>query len=162
MSPVDSHDPAPNQTASASGGSWLALVAATTVGVGTVNSLQATVSGERLQGAGEGYRLIVQAYDAASVGGDNLPHTRARPLGSTQRAVSAEDIRRGIRVHLVHGGQTPSAEVQPIVVAWLEPGQPDLEFDGLLARPSPGAAVATARADGDGVQLVLRRAPPPL
>ena len=41
------------------------------------------------------------------------------------------------------------------VVAWVEPGLPDLEFDGRTARPGPDHPIGVAR--GRAVTVVLRR-----
>jgi hypothetical protein len=116
----------------AAAGSWLALLAATTLG-DAAGTIRAEVRAPGLAAGGH-YRLVVQSYDAT--GRD------ARPVGSLQRAVSADELRHGVHVNLLElrdaipgsgNGQDPR------VVAWIEAGEPDLEFDGRTARPSPGS-----------------------
>jgi len=65
--------------------------------------------------------------------------------------VTAEEMQRGIAVDLVHLDVASSA---PVVVAWVEPGEPDLEFDALRARPSPGAHYGTG---SPGARVVLKK-----
>jgi len=84
-------------------------------------------------------RLVVQSYEAGS----------DKPIGSLQRAVSAFDLRIGLRVCLVE--LAPSRKTR--VVAWVEPGRPDLEFDARTARPSAGCFYGEA--SGSDVHLVL-------
>jgi hypothetical protein len=46
------------------------------------------------------------------------------------------------------------------VVAWVEPGEADLEFDARRARPTPGSFYGTARpsrADRESVEIWLNR-----
>jgi hypothetical protein len=133
----------------------MALLAAMTVGQGQFERLRAHVSAEVTPSA-ESYRLVVHSYDPASVDGDGRPARNVRPLGSAQRAVTADELARGVLVNVMQVGE--SMAKNPVVVAWVEPGHPTLELDALTARPAPGAAVAVSRADGPApVQLVLRR-----
>jgi hypothetical protein len=137
---------------SAAAGSWLALLAATTLG-DAADTLRAEVRASGLADGGN-YRLVVQSYDAT--GRD------ARPVGSMQRSVSAEELRQGVHVNVLELRQaaTPSPELQsPLVVAWIEAGQPDLEFDGRTARPSPGSVygVVKRNATQGVVQISLDR-----
>src|ERR1700761_9091300 len=117
----------------AAAGSWLALLAATTLG-DAADTLRTEVRAEGLSGGGT-YRLVVQSYD--ETGRD------ARPVGSVQRAVSADELRHGVHVNLLElrqaGGAMTEAAQSPLVVAWIEAGEPDLEFDGRKARPTPGS-----------------------
>jgi hypothetical protein len=136
----------------AAAGSWLALLAATTLG-DAADTLRAEVRAAGLSGGGN-YRLVVQSYDAT--GRD------ARPVGSIQRSVSADQLRHGVNVNLLELRQpaAPAAPVQsPLVVAWIEAGEPDLEFDGRNARPSPGSVYGVVkRAATQGVvQISLDR-----
>ncbi len=137
----------------AAAGSWLALLAATTLG-DAADTLRAEVRAAGLAGAGN-YRLVVQSYDAT--GRD------ARPVGSIQRSVSADELRHGLHVNLLElrkQAAAPGPEVQsPMVVAWIEAGEPDLEFDGRTARPSPGSVYGVVkRAATQGVvQISLDR-----
>ena len=137
---------------SAAAGSWLALLAATTLG-DAADTLRAEVRATGLAGAGN-YRLVVQSYDAT--GRD------ARPVGSMQRSVSAEELRHGVHVNVLelrHGAAPATAVQSPLVVAWIEAGHPDLEFDGRTARPSPGSVYGVVKrgATQGVVQISLDR-----
>jgi hypothetical protein len=136
----------------AAAGSWLALLAATTLG-DAADTLRAEVRADGLSGGGM-YRLVVQSFDAT--GGD------ARPVGSMQRSVTADELRQGVHVNLLELRQPPAAHAQlqsPLVVAWVEAGEPDLEFDGRKARPSPGSVYGIVkRAATQGIlQISLNR-----
>ena len=80
-------------------------------------------------------------------------------MGSYQRAVTAAELRNGVRVSLVELRQTAPVGNDGAVVAWIEAGKPDLEFDGRTARPRPGSMVGLARrsAGGSHVQIRLTR-----
>jgi hypothetical protein len=136
----------------AAAGSWLALLAATTLGDGA-DTLRAEVRALGLSGGGT-YRLVVQSYDAT--GRD------ARPVGSAQRAVSADELRHGVNVSLLElrvGSGVVENVQSPMVVAWIEAGEPDLEFDGRTARPSPGSVygVVSRESTQGVVQISLDR-----
>lgn len=145
---------APRASRSAAAGSWMALLAATTLGdvAGTVH---AEVRADGLSSRGA-YRLVVQSYDAR---GGVVPGPDARPVGSTQRAVTADELREGVHVDLLElrAGEAPSTA--PVVVAWIEAGEPNLEFDGRTARPAPGSVYGVAkRGAGKGsVSISLNR-----
>jgi hypothetical protein len=103
------------------------------------DTLRAEVRASGLSGGGV-YRLVVQSYDAT--GRD------ARPVGSVQRSVSAEELRHGVNVNLLELRQSVASTAQlqsPLVVAWIEAGEPDLEFDGRNARPSPGSVYGVVK-----------------
>jgi len=144
-----------NARTAAAAGSWLALLAATTLG-DAADTLRAEVRAAGLSGGGT-YRLVVQSYDETGRG--------ARPVGSVQRAVSADELRQGIHVNLLElrqaSGSSAVAEPSqnPMVVAWIEAGEPDLEFDGRKARPTPGSVYGVVkRASTQGVvQISLDR-----
>jgi len=143
------------RTRSAAAGSWLALLAATTLGDG-VDTLRAEV---RANGLSRGaFRLIVQSY----AGNDGRePSQWEHPIGSAQRAVTADDLRAGVYVSLLELREAvPSVlPAHPFVVAWIEAGEPDLEFDGRMARPGPGSTYGVVRrADRqDAVHISLNR-----
>jgi hypothetical protein len=137
--------------------SWLALLAATSLGdihAGMVRTQirvppQAVASGRR-------YRLVVQSYDE-SVRASLIPGS-VRPRGSTQRGVSGDDLVEGVEVSLLELGAMAAQSSGGTVVAWVEPGEPDLEYDGRGARPGPGSVYGTARAGvngGEGIELYL-------
>jgi hypothetical protein len=67
------------------------------------------------------------------------PTAYARPLASTQRTVSSDQLRGGIQLDLVH---FESDDDDVVVIAWAEEGDADLDFDGLEARPPRAAALA--------------------
>ncbi len=142
-------------TRSVAAGSWLALLAATTLGDGA-DTLHAEV---RARGLRDGaYRLVVQSYDSVE---GRLPGREARPVGSLQRAVTAAELREGVHVNLLElrarSGELTSE--RPVVLAWIEAGQPDLEFDGRTARPRPGSVYGVVKrgASQDAVQISLDR-----
>jgi hypothetical protein len=144
----------------------MALVAATTLGVGNIEHLRAEISAEP-SGASAGvesaraYRLIVQSYAPESLDGE-LPGERARPLSSLQRSVTSEELRRGVGVDLVQiRDDGELVQRAAVVVAWVEEGQPDLEFDGMRARPGRDAVYGLATIQENGelspARVVLRR-----
>jgi hypothetical protein len=141
----------------AAGASWAALVAAAALGDSEFTHVHARVVGDgRLEGdsgAANGYRLVVQSYPRSSLSPASVPLLRAKPLGSLQRAVTPEELKRGVSVDLVHWGRDRLEGAA--VVAWVEPGVPDLEFDGLRARPPADAWYGAA--DPDAPVVVLRR-----
>lgn len=144
--------PIPKSVRSAATGvSWLALVAATSLGVAELEQVKARVSAAEVADEAGNQRLIVQTYDARDLrAGTAQPLAGARPLASTQRAVTAEDLRSGVEVNLVRLGQVGQGQV---VVAWVERGEPDLEFDGLRAAPPQSAKFGSV--EDDAVRLVL-------
>ena len=136
-------------------GSWLALLAATTIGAGA-DTVRAEIKADGLRD-GSPYRLVVQTYDASS---GAIPDRDSRPVASAQRAVTAAELRAGVLVNLLElRSDVDASGERPVVVAWVEAGQPDLEFDGRAARPRPGSVYGTVRrADRrDVVQISLNR-----
>ncbi len=135
--------------AAAAAGSWLALLAAATLGDGA-STVHAEVRADSVRDGA--YRLVVQSYDRAGA---------ARPIGSLQRAVTADELRHGVHVNLVElrGAQATASAAKPVIVAWIEAGEPDLEFDGLTARPQPGSSygVASRPAQQDVASISLNR-----
>ncbi len=129
----------------AAGASWMALVAATTLGVGVLQRVRAEVSAQ-IHVADEGiddYRLIVQSYSRGSLGQGGLPGAHVRPLASAQRAITLEELANGVSVDVVGLGEAVS-EDEPVLIAWVERGKPDLEYDALRARPTSGAFYGVA------------------
>jgi hypothetical protein len=146
------------------GVSWVALVAATTLGIASVHRVRAAVSADprELGDAREGYRLIVQSYAPSSLGSGQLPGGRARPLASTQRSITAGELARGVAVDFL-GLETsaPSAGEAPVIVAWVERGAADLAFDGFEARPAADAFYGVAASSDPSVAkttpVILKR-----
>jgi hypothetical protein len=145
-------------SSAAAGASWMALLAATSLGAVSVERMRAEVSARDLVApTGAGYRLIVQSYARESVGADQLPSAGQRPLASAQRAVTAEELAQGVAVDVLQIDQARPQEQAPVIVAWIEHGAPDLEFDALRARPSRGAVYGVAQTSAGSAQVVLRR-----
>jgi hypothetical protein len=138
--------------------SWVAIVAATTLGMSSVAKMRAEVSvAEPLAAAGAasaGYRLIVQSYARKSVGQNELPGARTRPLASAQRAVTPEELAKGVAVDML---QIDTSAADQWIVAWVEDGAPDLEFDALRARPNADAFYGAAESARGSAHVVLRR-----
>jgi hypothetical protein len=143
-------------TASAARGmSWMSLVAATTLGVSGVDQLRARVSTESDVADDGELRLIVQSYRRDTLDNHQLPSRGANPLASIQRAITIEELRHGVDVSVLQvpeeAGETAADSV---VVAWVESGSANLEFEGMEARPGHGAYYGAAqRSDG---AIVLR------
>ena len=144
--------PAARLSRPARAGSWMALLAATTFG-DAADTLHAEVRAEGLVDS-DSYRLVVQSYDSR-------PNGRSKPVGSLQRAVTADELRHGVHVNLLELRHTAEAagDQQPMVVAWVEAGQPDLEFDARRARPLPGSVYGAVRRDANthSIQISLSR-----
>jgi hypothetical protein len=136
-------------SAGPAGVSWVALVAATTLGIPAVQRLRAAVSADprELGDSGDGYRLIVQSYAPSSIGSGQLPAGRARPLASTQRAITPAQLARGIAVDMVGIDSSGTSPEGRVIVAWVERGSADLDFDGLEARPAADAFYGIAATD---------------
>jgi hypothetical protein len=136
----------------------MALLAATSLGAVSVERMRAEVSAHDLAAAtSAGYRLIVQSYARDSVAANQLPGAGHRPLASVQRAVTTEELARGIAVDVLQIDQATGGEQAPLIVAWIEHGAPDLELDALRARPSRGAVYGVAQTSDGSAQIVLRR-----
>jgi len=139
--------------------SWLALVAATSLGIAHAETVRAEVkfTGDALEGGGR-YRLIVQSYDKLDRA--SFIPSSVRPRASAQRSVTADDLARGIRIDLIELGEA-EGDHEGVVVAWVEPGEANLEFDARRARPTPGSLYGVAESnppDGQSsVEIVLDR-----
>jgi hypothetical protein len=138
----------------------MALVAATTIGLGHVDRVRAQVSADTsaLRSSDGRYRLVVQSYARDSIDSSSAPGRRQKPLASAQRSVTAEELTRGVAVDVMQVMDAIVAgEDGRVIVAWVEQGDADLEFDGAEARPSPAAlyGIADSRSAGSA-QLVLK------
>ena len=105
------------------------------------------------------YRLVVQSYDTSR---GPVPGRRERPVGSLQRAVTADELRHGVHVSLleIRASANSALSQEPYVLAWIEAGQPDLEFDGRTARPRPGSVYGVVKrpmARSNVLQISLNR-----
>lgn len=126
--------------------SWLSLVAATTAGMGPTATVRTCVRADVAEDLGE-LRLVVHSYLPGQLSGRAVPSAADRPMSSTQRAVTAEELRQGVVIEMVQPA-TDSCEGAPVVFAWVEPGRANLDFDALLARPKPGVPKGCAKARG--------------
>ncbi len=117
--------------------SWTALLADTSWGLEGLGRRRVRVRQGGHRGA-EGLRLVVQSYREQDVVAGR-PTAYARPLASTQRTVSSDQLRGGVQLDLVH---FESDDDDVVVIAWAEEGDADLDFDGLEARPPRAAALA--------------------
>lgn len=134
----------------APGPSWSSLVA-TTSGLDDFGRLRVAVRAS--VGVAGSQRLVVQSYSPAEMVG-GLPGLYSRPLAAAQRAVSDEDLERGVDVVLLHSNVALD-DAGCVVVAWVEEGAPDLEFDGLCARPAGPVLIGSCQASSERAQLVL-------
>lgn len=153
-----SHQPEqPKRAALRTAASWLSLVAATTAGIGPTATVRARVRADVGDEIGE-LRLVVHSYLPGQLGGRTLPDAADMPVSSAQRAVTADELRRGVFVDVVQPATSIDAAARPIVVAWVERGRANLDFDALLARPLPGVPRGSATAQGraDSLRATLR------
>src|SRR5689334_16201614 len=136
--------------------SWLALVAATSLGIPHAETVRAEIKlpPEALESGGR-YRLIVQSYD--TLGRPSLIPS-GKPRASTQRTVTPADLVDGVRIDLVELGDEEATARR--VIAWVEPGEADLEFDARRAKPTPGSFYGVAPSGNEAsesVEIVLDR-----
>lgn len=145
----------PKRRVVAESASWLALVAATSLGIPHAETVRAEIKlpPEALDSAGR-YRLIVQSYD--TLGRPSLIPS-GKPRASTQRTVTPADLVDGVRIDLIELGDEESGAGRR-VIAWVEPGEANLEFDARRAKPTPGSFYGVApsgSAAREAVEIVL-------
>ena len=138
--------------------SWLALVAATSLGIAHAETVRAEIKlpPEALESGGR-YRLIVQSYD--TLGRKSLIPS-GRPRASTQRTVTPADLVDGVRIDLIELGDEEASRSERRVIAWVEPGEANLEFDARRAKPMPGSFYGVAPSGNESresVEIVLDR-----
>ena len=119
--------------------SWMSLLSELTLGDGA-GTIRAEVHADGTIPRRNHLRLVVQTYEGQS-------HRR---LGSIQRAVTPDELHAGVSVAVPH-----LASEDARVVAWVEGGAPNLEHDGLTARPRRGSLVGFGR--GEDVCIHLSR-----
>jgi hypothetical protein len=138
--------------------SWLALVAATSLGIAHAETVRAEIKlpPEAFETGGR-YRLIVQSYD--TLGRPSLIPA-GKPRASTQRTVTAADLVDGVRIDLIELGDEEASRSDRRVIAWVEPGEANLEFDARRAKPMPGSffgVAPTGKETNESVENVLDR-----
>ncbi|HEU4532886.1 MAG TPA: hypothetical protein VFS00_02165 [Polyangiaceae bacterium] len=136
--------------------SWFALLASSTLGETAGESTSARIRSPRAKRSRGPMRLVVQAYAPEDAPG-GAPRPGARPYTYAQRRVTAGELRRGVHVDLVDLSGFGIRPETPHVVAWVERGEPDLNFDGRGARPRANSWVGEGRAARDGAEIVLRK-----
>lgn len=126
------------------------------MGLGQVDRVRAQVSADTASlGTSGRYRLVVQSYERDSVPSGNMPNARQKPLASAQRSVTAEELSRGVAVDVLRVGE--SLGDSQVIVAWIEQGEANLEFDGAEARPSAAALYgASDSRDVGAARVVLK------
>jgi len=146
----------PKRPALKAAASWLSLVAATTAGIGPTATVRTWVRADMDDEMGE-LRLVVHSYLPGQLGGRTVPGASDKPMSSLQRAVTAEELRRGVVVDMIQPAATSAEGERPLVVAWVERGRANLDFDALLARPCPGVPKGYAKALGtsDALQATV-------
>jgi hypothetical protein len=150
--------PSAKRRAVAESASWLALVAATSLGIPHAETVRAEIKlpPEALESGGR-YRLIVQSYD--TLGRRSLIPS-GRPRASTQRTVTQADLVDGLRIDLIELGDEEASRSNRRVIAWVEPGEANLEFDARRAKPMPGSFygfAASGNEPSEAVEIVLDR-----
>ena len=131
--------------------SWLGLLAATTKGVGERSRVRVRIRAA-VPMKGDAFRLVVQSYTALSRQSCGVPLDSGTLVASLQRAVSPEELQLGLDLDVMHVGPEGEELSQFLVYAWVEPGQPDLEYDAALARPSSAALRGSAFSRRDVVR----------
>ena len=139
----------PTKRSAAGAASWLALVAATSLGIAHAETVRAEIRLPRqaLQHRRR-YRLIVQSYDSLRA---TQRHSRLGPTPGLCAAVGhARRSRRwgSHRPHLARREEQPAEPEQGVVVAWVEPGEANLEFDARRARPTADSFYGVASSNG--------------
>lgn len=129
-----------------SGSSWLSLLVSSALGT-RARTTSTEIRAENARLARGPMRLVVQTFP------DDARGPKARPISSVQRNVTADELRRGVRVNVVD----PSGRDSTRVLAWVERGEADLELDGHAAKPSRRSIVGNAPSRTDGpVRIVLQ------
>lgn len=136
--------------------SWLALLASTTLGANSTTLLaqvQLDKSERALRDAGP-QRLVVQVY----AGKPADLSEESKPTSSAQRAVTLRQLQKGVSVPLVETkiSGVPTTARRLTVVAWVEPGDANLELDALNARPPVGKPMGTALLADENASVCVR------
>ncbi len=141
-------------SAAASAG-WLALLAATSLGVADLRRFSARVSaGRGVQVQEAGAKLVVQAYDAESVEENGMPRAGAKPVAATVRRLLPGELARGVKVDLVELGATAKTS-DSTFIAWIDRSAARGDLDGFAAVPPRQGVLAGSRSNGTTVALEL-------
>jgi hypothetical protein len=132
--------------------SWLSLVAATTAGLGPSAMVRARVRAN-IADDDNSLRLVVHSYLPDQLKEGLIPSSVEKPVASAQRAVTSEELKRGVVVEMRQRTNVRQSVQRPVVIAWVERGKPNLAFDACLARPLPGMPQGSAKTRGSSVDL---------
>ena len=91
------------------------------------------------------YRLVVQSFDAGAGTRPRLRRSAGRLVPAFRRRPPELPARASTSASSSFRKTATGAKSEGAVVAWIEAGKPDLEFDGRTARPRPGSMVGLAR-----------------
>ena len=138
--------------------SWLSLLAISTLGVSAAHTVPAEIQVEDAPVGRGPMRLVVQSFpaDAPMTGGHDVP-SHVAPISSAQRRVTADELRRGVRIELLDTSGRHKGNGDAQVVAWVERGDADLAYDGRTARPGRRSLVGVARTIGGRVRILLKK-----
>lgn len=148
-----SEPPPPSPAELQDGTSWLNLVARTALGAAVVSQIRARVLADLGPGRSEALRLILQSYAPSGLEVGGIPRHGARPLGSSQWVLEADELKAGVSLTLVHLEHAP----ETTVVAWVQAAGAELDFDARHARPPKGAWFGEARMVRGLHEIELRR-----
>lgn len=139
--------------------SWLALLASTALGSDGFDHVRVHVRSTdgHQRPSHERRRLVAQSYAAGDLDAEGRPVEGARPLSSAQREVTEEELAHGLMLDLV-AVDTPYV-FGTSIIAWVEAGDADLEFDGLMSRPQALALFGRGTAGPSHHDVLLRPAP---
>jgi len=118
-----------------------------------VSRIRARVLGDLGLERSEALRLILQSYAPSGLDVGGIPRHGARPLGSSQWLLESEELKARVSVSLVHLGHAP----ETTLVAWVQAGGAELDFDARHARPPKGAWFGEARMVRGLHEIELRR-----
>jgi hypothetical protein len=102
---------------------------------------------------GDALRLVVHSYLPTQLADGMVPSAMEKPAASAQRAVTPDELRRGVVVEMVQPSVAGNSARRPVVVAWVERGRPNLKFDARLARPLPGVPRGCAKTRGSSADF---------
>jgi hypothetical protein len=119
--------------------SWVDLLASA-VGLESFGRSRLRVAA-KVPYAGE-LRLVVQVFGRGG----------GWPVGALERVVTAQELRQGVDVQVLHDAGSGAAHR---LLAWVEPNARELEFGALTAQPQGALALGEAPVRGGSQALVL-------